>query len=577
MFKNLSLGAKVILVVLLGFVLSYLVNSYIVRREFVRFAEDKLVERARGVAIVAENTMHYVDSLHETGVFNDAELERIFKESLSRGVPIEKTALYRAIPVVAGWKVAEKRAKEAGYSFRVVKEHPRNPKHEPTPFEKRLIEEAKRAGKSEVWALTPDGRKLYYMRMLRLSKSCLKCHGTVQDDPDHNGVDITGHRMEGWKEGEIHGAYVFIADMGKVYAEVNRIMFKEIAMGAVVLAVVLVVIWLVIRKVVTEPVARIVEALELLAGRDLRVKLEVDSRDEVGVIAESINRTSDGLRSAMAEVRNSEEDIEGSVSNLTTIAQEVSQGADEQFERVDQVAAASEEFSVTSKAVAESAAAVREKAVEQSDKVKLGEDAIRRMTDKMKEIADAVELSAKTIEKLGKSSEKIGEITNVINEIASQTNLLALNAAIEAARAGEHGRGFAVVADEVRKLADRTQKATKEIEEMVTKIRQDSMEAVEKVEEGVGKVEEGLKISDEVNSVLASIVEAVEVITHMSLEITNATKEQELASRDIADNIQVLADVASRNRESAQEMVRVLEEVKAAVERLKNVVESFRV
>jgi methyl-accepting chemotaxis protein len=189
----------------------------------------------------------------------------------------------------------------------------------------------------------------------------------------------------------------------------------------------------------------------------------------------------------------------------------------------------------------------------------------------------ANQATATKIEELGHASDAIGKIIHVIDDIANQTNLLALNASIESARAGEHGRGFAVVAVEVRRLAERTSKATREIDETVRAIQSGTAEVVEAMRASMFHVESGVSSAQSAGDALSSIIQGSGALQRMVTQIAAASREQSSAAHSVNENLVQIAKIGQRTKSSSEKAVSACDQVSTLAADLNELVGAFKV
>ncbi|SKA94679.1 methyl-accepting chemotaxis sensory transducer [Paucidesulfovibrio gracilis DSM 16080] len=560
-------------------------------------AKQTVLARSRTVVSMAEAVRNRFAAKIQNGLI------RPFDE-----LPAHK--VIEAVPVVVAMRTAQDSESTGEFTVRTPKVAPRNPDNAPDAVEMAALKAMKDQNLSEY--IVEESDRIRYFRPIRLTKDCLYCHG----DPAGRR-DATGGIKEGWREGQIHGAFEVITPLRSARAAALR---SQIIIGItslVVLAIVTLLAWFVAQRRILRPIMNIEDYARRVADGDLearptgrftgelagmkesiadmvhRLKEKMAETERTGLEAEEHAQTAEAalaetreqerkvkrLLETMRDISTNAEEIAHQVSaaseELSAQVVQVSRGAEVQDQRTTETATAMEEMTTTVLEVARNSATTAEVAEQTRAEANAGNEIVDKAVSSIREVADSSNRLRTDMLDLGERAEGISKIMNVITDIADQTNLLALNAAIEAARAGEAGRGFAVVADEVRKLAEKTMDATKEVGQAITRMQESAHVNLESVAQSTKTANRAAQLAEQSGRALSDIVSLAEQTSDQVRSIATAAEEQSATSDEINRAVEDIRRIAGETSQgmgdaasATSELARLSQQLLSLIERL---------
>lgn len=328
----------------------------------------------------------------------------------------------------------------------------------------------------------------------------------------------------------------------------SRMAMVVIGISLVIGLLLMVALKLILSRQVINPLREAGIQLDKIAGGDLTHRINYRSKNEIGVLFDS-------MRSMQASLQNMVLTVRQGVDEITSGSTQIYAGNTDLSARTEQQAASLQE---TAASMEQLASTVRQNSDTAAQADKLSQSTAEVAERSGKAVAELIS----TMNQISHSSGQIADIVNVIDGIAFQTNILALNAAVEAARAGEQGKGFAVVAGEVRSLAQRSAQAAREIKVLI--------------EGSVQDVQVGTEQVDSAASVIREVVQQVNSVTTLVGEIASASQEQTSGIEQVNVAVGQMDSVVQQNAALVEEAAAAARSLLDQAERLSDVVATFK-
>jgi methyl-accepting chemotaxis protein WspA len=369
------------------------------------------------------------------------------------------------------------------------------------------------------------------------------------------------------------------AEIGRVQTEESERVRRLASVGLIAIAIIFVTVLIggfIHSSSVARPLGRLVAALDRLRQGDFTQRLELQRRDEFGVLAEGLNRLADDLSELVGQVQRSGIQVNTTATEIAATAKEQQSTAHEIAATTAQIGATSKQISATSKELVKTMNEVNQVAEDTGHLAGSGQASIGRMEGTMRQIMEASGSISAKLSVLSEKTTNINSVITTITKVADQTNLLSLNAAIEAEKAGEYGLGFAVVALEIRRLADQTAVATFDIERMVKEMQSAVAAGVMGMDKYSDEVRRGVEEIRQVSTQFAQILHQVQTLSPRFQTVNEGMHAQATGAQQISETLTQLSEAVHQTAESLRQSNLSIDQLNSAARGLQTSVARFK-
>ncbi len=305
-----------------------------------------------------------------------------------------------------------------------------------------------------------QGRVLRAVAPILKKESCLQCHFMGSN----TGFVLPNEKYRG----------MVLVDMET--KEMESQMFAILLAGIATYLAIILAVYFVLKRLVTRPIEIINTTMKEIEKGDLTRGITIVTRDEVGGLAEAINRVINTLSGIISRSKVAAMNVSMASEQILMKSKRMTEGAKTQVEAVEKTSSSIQELNSSIKEITGSSSILSTSAEETSSSVLEIVSSIEEVAHNTSGLSNTISETTASLEQIGSSVKEVARSAEVLEEAIAETGAAAVE--IDAA---------------IRTVADNAKESARLADKVVTDASEQGMISVVNAIDGMDKIRDTVK------------------------------------------------------------------------------------